>query len=281
MEWNKAKNYTIVFLVVINILFLGLNIINSRKNILRQEQIDDISLVLKDNNIILSGELPEKFRPMSQLSMSIYDYDYIKLQKIFFGDINNIRRTEEFSRIIFTEGNNRLSIDGNDIEFTGMIDDIPADGESAVGLANKYIKKINGLFGDYSLDGILDTDNAYQIEYLQRYGEYQVFSNNMTIVISAQGNLNIKLKYYQPVEYKGSKSSVISADEALFVILGKIKEEYPDERINIKSVELGYYLSENSESVGGMLTAIPHYRISIEDKGKYYYVNGYSGAVSH
>ena len=281
MEWNKAKNYTIVFLIIINLLFLGLNILNSRKNILKQEQIDDILLVLKDNNITLSGELPQKFRPMSQLSMSVYDYDYIKLQKIFFGDINNIKRTEEFNKIIFTDNNNRLSIDAGKIEFIGAADSIPEDEESAVSAAESYVKKINSVFGDYSLGCILNIDGGYQIEYLQRYGEYQVFSNSMIITLDGQGNINLVLKYYQPIEYKGSKISIISADEALFVLLSKIKEDYPDERVNIESVELGYYLNDNSESLGGVLAAIPHYRISIEGKGQYYYVNGYSGALSH
>lgn len=118
MDWVKAKNYTIIVLVILNIVLLGLNIYKSFDTRLSYSRINSLNALLKDDNITLSSKLPRSYKPMAEINASEYSFYHIKLQKIFFSGQNNVKRTEEYNSVIFMSDTSRLSLKGSSINYT-------------------------------------------------------------------------------------------------------------------------------------------------------------------
>ena len=170
MNWDKAKNYTIFFLLIINILLLVLNIVDKRDHILTSSQKADIIKILNDEHIVLDCEIPDTFSPMSTLSMEMYEFDLLKMQKIFFGNIDNVVRTDTDDTVEFTAGTDKLQIHGNTFIFTGTVDNITDTAEGRK-IADKYKNSISSVFGEYKFVKENRLGNSFYYEYNEKYNK--------------------------------------------------------------------------------------------------------------
>ena len=273
MEWKRAKNYTIVFLIIINVIFLILNVAKRSEYRLSTSDITAVSQVIEDRGIILNCDLPRDFSPMGQLYMREFGYDNLELQEIFFGSISGVRRVDVNDDIIFSRDNNTLTVARDSVSFSGTLETQPADIESAGVAVKEYVDALNDYFGDYSLNISSETGEGYYFEYRQSFQNQLVFSNYLKAWVDSNGSIQLIFNYQQPLEYKGTREDIISADEAVYAASRLIDDDFTT--ASVDGVEKGYFLVERYGS--GELAAVPQYKIYVNGGGASYYVNAYSG----
>ena len=253
MDWVKAKNYTIIVLVILNMVLLGLNIYKSFDTRLSYSRINSLNALLKDDNITLSSKLPRSYKPMAEINASEYSFDHIKLQKIFFSGQNNVKRTEEYNSVIFMSDTSRLSLKGSSINYTTTL---------------SY--DINNEFGKFKFYSISSANDEYVIKYYENREGYNIFSNFIYFTIKGN-NASIALNYVKLGSVIDTKNNIYAADEALYSAVKSIKKE--EEKPVITDVKLGYYAMKVNSA--GEVVAVPFYLINASNKE--YYVNAYTG----
>lgn len=258
MEWAKAKNFTILLLIIINIMLLGLNINKNSDNVVSNDRVQNISNVCRNNNININCSLPDTVMPASQLAIREYSYDYVKLQQIFFGTISDVNRTNSYNSIIFTKNDKRMVVEGSKVIYNGPRED-----------SKKYVNGINELLGSFNIQKMTG-DTVF---YYQSFGREPVFSNYICIENSNDSRMSITVNFSTIVRSVGAKETVIGSDEALYAAIKSITSDIDGQR-NILSVERGYYDSRTALSEEGAIP--PVYAIYVNDR--VYFVNAYTGS---
>lgn len=274
MDWNKAKNYTIVLLLILNGVLLGFNIINAFGRRLSNAEVENIITVLENNNISMEAEIPTDAKNLSQLSLEAANYSLFDLVNIFFETDESIKRTEEFNATIFKAGNRELRVEGDVVSYTDgnlSVSNI----EGAREAAEKYMEKILELFPDFSYEYSMEKDGEYKLKYGMYYKGNNCFNNVCKFNFDKSG-MTLTLRYLSPRGFFGTKSEVYSADVILLAFMNGIRELYPDESLTVIRLELGYL--SRYENDGEASEAIPYYRIIVAEKSETYYINGYTAA---
>lgn len=270
MDWIKAKKYTIIVLVILNIVLLVLNIYKSFDTRLSYSRINALNSILKSDNITLSTKLPTIFKPMAEINASEYSFDHIKLQKIFLSGQSNVKRTEEYNSVIFISDTSRLSVKGSSINYTTTLSYSVNSDEMAKEYADKLVNSINSEFGKFKFYSISNTNDGYVIKYYEKKDGYNIFSNFAYFTIK-ENNVSVAINYVKLGSTIDTKNNIYAADEALYSAVKSIKKEI--EKPVITDVKLGYYAIKINSA--GEVVAIPFYLISVNNKE--YYVNAYTG----
>ena len=277
MEWKKTKNYTIAFLLVINCIFLAMNIVRHKRTTLGSDDVAALVDVLGKKNIILNCDLPSSYSGMEPLYMRPYEYDNIELQEIFFGKISGVKRTDSGSSTIFTNGSSTLTVKGDTVTFEGSASTQAANEDEAYMLISGYVDELNYSFADYRKRLVKQIDDGFYFELGQNYQRRHIFSNYLKAWVKNNGSIKLVFNYQQPVEYKGSREDIISANEAVYAASKVIEADNKGGAV-INNAEIGYFLTEQSGS--DEQAAIPQYKIYVNDSESAYFVNAYSGDVT-
>lgn len=276
MDWKLAKNYTIIFLIILNIILFVANFFNDNKYKISQSQKNAIMSYLEKNNINLYTDLPVKHYPMQQIRVIKQSYDYFVLQDIFFENKENIKRTEEFSNTIFSNENETLTIYPDSIFYESLPNNEEAyySKDDVLEFCDKYIEEIKKHYSSFTLDRIVENDEYFLVEFNQKINNYTIFNNYIKFKIYKNGAKEIYFYYLEVDNFFSSKLDICSIDEALYVFSKEMKEVFGDEDISIRQIDLGYYSQDiSSESV---ITLIPHYRFFITNTKEAFYVNAYT-----
>jgi hypothetical protein len=207
--------------------------------------------------------------------MRAYEYDEIELQEVFFGELNGVRRTQSDNQKVFTRDEGVLTVSDSVVVFEGVLGGFEDEPETTANAVDEYVKKLNNNFADYSVHITDEVDDGYYFEYRQRFRNKSVFSNYLKAWVKHDGTVRLVFNYQQPIEYKGSREDIISADEAVYAAVPNIEKSFT--AASVDEVELGYYLVERTGS--SELVAVPHYKVYVNGGTAAYYVNAYSGAV--
>ncbi len=269
MEWTKAKNYTIIFLIVLNIALFGFNIYKSLGSRISSERINDLTALLEQKNITLACPLPRSYRPMAKIEVSDYDFDLLKLENIFMSGESNVKRTEEYNSIVFMSDKSRLIINGSTISYTTTADEPFPSEKAEKEYADSLIASINKSFGNYKFHSRSDTENGHLLKYYEKAEGRNVFSNFAYFTINGK-NISLALRYVSLGSEMNESTVIYAADEAVYSAYELMLKD--NKKPVITNVELGYYSleSENNESY-----AVPFYIIMCG--GREYYVNAYTG----
>lgn len=281
MDWSKAKNYTIIFLLMLNILLLGLNSIKEKKYILSNERYSDIKKILNQNNIDINAELPKEFKPMPQLNVSSYNYDVMEIQNMFFQDKENIKRTEELGKTIFRNDKEVIIIQNNTITYISKVNNNKSINEKeAVSITSKYISKISKKFSNMDINRVFEYNDRYEIFYSQKFIGNYILSNYIFFTVYKDGKIIIELKYNEAIDFGGQKIDIKPADEILFIFIDEIRKTYNDLAITIDKIDLGYFLDDvSTQNNSSSMTAVPYYRIFLSDSTRPYFINAYNGMI--
>ena len=271
MDWDRAKNLTIIFMLLLNI-FLGVLIyIFSEKYVLNSEQETNIIKVLSQNNIAVYTEIPKSYRPMNQILMSTPEYNMNLLIDILFEEQEAVRQTIEMDKIIFKDDVSELTLQNNFITFTSRVDGITTR-EEARRYARNIIDKASGMFNGFEFHGSTESENGILLEYYQRYGKSIIYSNYLKFFFSTDGRLEINFFYNPPDRYEDDTIKILSADEALFLLMGHINDMNYD--VFITGIDIVYYQDT-------LLKAVPYYRIYVLNKREPVLVNAVTGIVKN
>lgn len=270
MEWTKAKNYTILFLIILNIILLGLNTYKSLETRLSSGRINGLSSLLEQRNITLACPLPRSYKPMAEISVSDYNFNFLSLEKIFMSGDNNVQRTEENNSIIFISDRSRLIVKDSTINYTTTSVQPITSEKQAKEYTDRLISEINKDFGKYRYHSTLGTENGYLIKYYEKAEGLNVFSNFAYFTIKNE-NISLALNYVKIGNELREKSNIYAADEAIYAASPLIENE--NKRQIISKTELGYYCLDSEN--GYESYAVPFYVIISDNRE--YFVNGYTG----
>ena len=279
MDWGKAKNYTIIFLILLNILLFFCNIWVNEKNVITDEQINAVKSVLDKKGIKLSAEIPKNYDAMAQVNLDEYNYDVISLQEIFFPNQDDVRRFSDSGKIIITsnsdEKSGKVTI-SDDIVTYEKFDESLKNGLSegqALNICEKMANAISKIFTGLEFYDVKNYGDYYNVEYVQTYkGEY-IFNNYIKFKICENGNIIVQLRYFPVKNSFGNSVDICSADEALFIFSNKVRDYFKSQSINVSKIEKGYYFTDFQK--GESAVSMPFYRIEINEKETPFFINAY------
>ncbi len=277
MDWGKAKDYTIIFLVFLNITLFLCNLWLNKRYVITDEQIRAVKTILDKKNIKtdLCDDMPVEYEPMAQLRFDKYSYDEINIQNIFFGKGKTVKRTSDFDKIILSCEDKTISIIGDTIEYKGFSAGL-SDGfnrEYVLKVCGEYMDSISEIFDGFNLYSVNSYDNYFIIEYVQEYKGTYVFNNYVKFKIFENGEMYVSLKYFPVKGFYGEKVDICPADEALFIFSGNVKEILNLDEINILKIERGWYFNDFEKD--DSIISMPYYRIEIKETEEPFFINAY------
>lgn len=256
MEWSRAKNLILILLAGVNIILLILNIYKIQSNTVSTQRIENIMKICSQNDIDINCAMPREIVGTPSLAVREYDYDYVKLQQIFFGSITDVQRTSDLSSVIFTRGEERLTVENSKAVFSCPQRDY----------AN-YVAELEELLGKFDAE----KKSGKLIYYYQTYRGLPVFSNYICVDQSGS-KMTITLNYCSILRWTGERQDIIGADEAVYSAIDRISSDIRGEKA-ISAIKKGYYDSRTALSQDG--TIPPVYALYVNDR--VYFVNAYTG----
>ncbi len=267
MNWARAKNLCLVFLLLLNVfLFVMIKISDDRYK-LDKASLDSINNLLEKNNISV-GKIMPKFYPKRQLVLSDTPPDKDKLTKIFF-------KGEKFS----SDNDNCISNEKKRLEFVknGFQCEffLPQKFDSRKKL-NDECKEIVKKVKEPQENFVLDTQKygGKIIEYRQKFHSMIILDNFVRFEIENSAIKKIECQYRQPTNFLGPKYEIVSPDVILFEYMNT-DEIVKKNGTKINKFDLTYKtMRENS----GYQVALPCYRFVFDDDFEMLF-NAYTGKV--
>lgn len=275
MNWNRAKNYTILFLFILNAVLLILNINLSRSY--RSANEDSVKILLENDRIALNCEVPGGLKPMSQLRIPNYEYDLKKLQESFFTNRENVKRTAELGKTIFMSDAEILTVEKDIVTYTSANGIRYDTQKEAIKECNAYVSRLEKAFGKFALDTVTEYTDYLEIRYIGQFKGEKIFNNYAAFIIETGNALSIEFSYGAPDGFKERKLEICSASDALLLFMAEIRKIYDEDvSVNIERIDLGYYKDGLDTA-----NALPCYRIivSIDGYAEHFYINAYSNTL--
>nr|WP_317358582.1 two-component system regulatory protein YycI [uncultured Tyzzerella sp.] len=281
MDTKLAKNYTIIFLLILNILLFFLSFLLEEKYKITKEQEKTIIAYLEKENIKIYADIPKKYEPMPQISMKKTKHDDLALQNIFFKNNIDLIRTEKFEDTIFKQGEKTLRINNLFIYFQDLEikENFKYNRENSLNIAESYMKPLEQIYGKMYLDRVIEEEDYFFISYIQKIENYKIFNNVLNVKIYKDGKIKIYFNNYQKTDIISEKINICSVDEALYTFSKEIKNLIPDSEIYIRDIDLGYYLKMDNENI--TFSFYPYYRFYIKGNEMPFYVNAYTNSFEY
>lgn len=279
MDWNKAKNLTIIFLLLLNI-FLSLLVYNySERYMLTAEQEGNIIKVLSQNGVSVYADIPKSYKPMKQMLMNASEYNYNLLKNIFFENPELVKQTFELDKTIFKKPNEELTIQDNKISFETKREEEFLDLEIAKTYADKVIKKGTSIFKNLSLDVTLENENGITLEYYETNDKNIIYNNYLKFYFYNDGAVRVHCSYSEFAKYE-NKSIIISPDEALLLLMRYLNCFYSTSEEFITGIDIVYYQDENNSLHQSQNKLVPYYRFYLSGKSYPILINAITGNIT-
>lgn len=274
MQWQKAKNIILGFLIAVNvILFFLITNDNARYKLSALQEMAIIN-VLKREQIELNTDISLlNFSPMKRLALKPQEINHKEVLSLFFDNIEELEQEQAGERFVYTNHlktqfltiqNSSFEYDYyNDvdiIDFTKPTEEILVEAKK---LTDEFILKMGDLAKGFELDvfhhrvGDLDLINAV---YRFSYNSIIIYPNEISFTITKNGIRAIEYSFFEPTFYDGDKRGIFSPDEVLlrFMIDPVINNLKP---VIINNIDIVYYFKETdlNEEV---IYALPTYRIN-------------------
>lgn len=279
MEWQKAKKFVIVLLVVLNACLAVLNYQQNRESAMTASQEKAIFEVLSKNGITMYTDLITKTEPMSRLACVVPTYTKEDLERAFFGGEKTTVVPSQTSTVYRT-AEAELTVEGAKGTLTypqvekgkGQL----SRGD-ALKMAESYMNDMEKTFGEFVAYDIWETDEGYGMVFYEKYDDVIVFSNYFRVFVSQAGVYQTQFVYYPVVGYNGEKKDIFYGDEALLTFMRELRKNQPEGAVTVNRMELGYDLSDKeSQNREGTLYAVPCYRIYLMEQTEPYIINAYT-----
>ena len=267
MEWNKAKDIIIVFLVLLNIM-LGIFLnINSRRHTLSMDQEKNIVEVLASNNISMYCKIISKYEPMKMLELNPQTIDEAKMVEAFLGTPNAIAGKDGDIKSYELEGKSLIIYENKVIyENSNRSESMDLTNDKAISLCTEYLSSIGSLGSGYALDlGPYIRDGELILEYRQKNDGVVIYDNYFIFVVDERGIRCIDYSNNVPVGYSAGVREICSSDEALFSFLQAMKRESSQkpQRI-VEKMDIVYFVDSAEADTN---RAYPYYRIYYTEVG--------------
>ncbi len=289
MNWDKAKNLTIVFLLILNICLGFLVYNNSTRYVLAQEAETAIFRALSQNNLTLYAQIPKSYKPMAPIALMPPAYDVNVLLAAFFPPDTAFTRSNEYDKVIYTdEEGNTLTISGSQVVYeavdTQEVDPTAVFTKAAAWAeADAFMEAHADLLPGYVADvpNGFETREGYRLVYRQSYKGQLLYSNAMALTLTGKGVVKAEYAYQQPLKpsRENKAREIVPPDEALFTLMSHILSLYRNKETIINQMDVVYVLLENTREEAGAQKTTPCYRFWVEGLDRPYLLNAYTGVI--
>ena len=292
MEWERAKNYILIFFILLNLGLAFMWFMEYNRYMMTAEQERMIHAILGQNNISMYTRPMRRSPPMRPLNVSAFYYDVPELLELFFDDPNQVEqiddyifRSEESSLIIF---NGFVSYDNQSqhgFRNTALV--IPRslsyNGINRAIASNIADTFINNYFPDFHQDSIFYTEDATQgvrVIYRQVYRGRLIHSNFIELLITANGIRQIEMQFGRVLGHGGTSQMIFAPDEALLTFVQRVRHDAHDAPMVITHMDLVYFQEYfGSDQPGTFYPAVPVYRIFIQGEVMPFLINAYRNVM--
>ena len=279
MEWQKAKKFVIVLLVILNACLAVLNFQQNRETAMTASQEKAIFEVLSKNGITMYTDLITEMEPMSRLACMVPTYTKEDLESAFFdGEKTTVVPSQ--TTTVYRTATAELTVEGANGTLT-FPQVAKGKGElsrgDALKMAEDYMDGKERIFGEFVSYDLQETEEGYCVVFYERYDDTMVFSNYFRVFVSQEGIYQVQFVYCPVVGYNGEKKDIFYGDEALLTFMRELRKDHPEGAFTVNRMELGYDLSDKeSQTKEGMLYAVPCYRIYLMEQAEPYIINAYT-----
>jgi len=286
MQWDRAKNFMIIFFVLTNVMLAALIRYETGSHTLTRERENAIQAVFAQNNITMYYSIPRNFAPMRPLRVAGHDYDIDRLLTIFFppeaeGEMTHVTG---INRDVFTWENIRLVIANGAIFFvSGLSNEGIPNKDAAKALAQAFIEEH---YPGFELD-IHSTREArrggLRIFYRQVYQGHFIHTNFVEFLITGDGDdliiEEVDILYGRPIGFAYLPRELIGPDEALLTFVQNIRR-HNDMPIIINHMDIVYFQTTSGlREAYTMIYADPFYRIFIEGQEEPFRICAYTNRM--
>jgi len=277
MQWDRAKNFMLVFFLLANVLLAALIRYEAGTHTMTRERENAIQAVFAQNNINMYYPIPRQFAPMRALRVAGYDYDIDHLLAVFFPSYAEINHIEDTNRDEFIWENLRMVISNGYISFvSGLgITGVP-DRDAAIALTQPFIEEH---YPDFKLDihsTRLARRGGLRIFYRQEYQKHIIHTNFIEFLVTGEGDYlpnlvieEVDIQYVRPMGFAYLPRELVGPDEALLTFVQNISR-HGYEPVLITHMDIVYF-----QPVSGQQYAEPFYRIFIEGQDEPFLINAY------
>ena len=290
MEWERAKNYMLVFFVLLNICLGLLLFLENRRYTMTNEQSRLIRTVLDQNNISLYTIPMRRFPPMRPLNIKGFYYNEEDLLDILFDNPEDVERFDGDGRILFRYENVSMSISNGFIhyivpvgfsqnsreEFVGLglaPDEISFDYAEA--LTNEFI---DAHFPTFVQDDYFRASRGIRITYRQMYRGRFVHSNFIQFLVTPNGIQEIEMRFGEIVGHAVTAEMIFSPDEVLLTFVQRVRHISLESPMTIVNMDLVYHQVYYSDQPN-YYHAVPFYRIFINGSDRPFLINAFTNDV--
>ena len=285
MDWNKAKNLIIMFLIGLNAILLGLIYIYTPQYVLTGERETAVLNVLHANNMTLQTSIPRRYGPMPQLQMQPANYDLSALGRFFFGEGAALTHDIENERMVMTDDQGRTLTIFNDgfVLFDGLfLSSDAVDMHDIRSICDSLITQnadlAPGFIFDYPNQNGIQTAGGTRFEYRQRFKQQSVYSNFMSFTVTEAGIVQITYHFKKAIGFESAKREIIPPDAALFAFMRYFIELYgTGTAVAINAMDIVYYQEELSEGGVSAYSAAPFYRFWVAGMEMPFLINAHTG----
>ena len=263
MEWNKAKDIVIIFLIMLNVMLGVILFMGRARYTLSAEQERNITEVLYANNIIINTSVIRSTPPMRilELAPGIIHND-AEMTAIFLGTSSAVLSDEVGNMRRYDYGNNSLIIFENMLIFENgeQGEFIDLNFVTARRISDDFLRGLGDMAGGFILDvGPYWSGNEIIIEYRQRIDGLVIYNNYFLFAIDSYGIRRIEHSNNMPIGFSAAANEICGADEALFSFLRAMRMENVERpRRVIEKMDIVYFMDPDDLELG---SAYPYFRI--------------------
>jgi len=288
MQWDRAKNFMLVFFLLANIILAALIRYETGGHTLTLERESAILAVLEQNDIVMAYHIPRQFAPMRPLQVAPFYYDIERLLSVFaaffppYAEFDYTGSVRDDFRLTFEDENIHLTISNGYIQFVAGREHtgIP-DRYAAMALTQAFIRDH---FPDFRLD-IHSTRQArrdgggLRIFYRQEYQGRLIHANFVEFLVTGEGFdiviEEVDIQYCRPIGFAYMPREIVGSDEALLAFVQD--ERRPMHPIVITHMDIVYLqISSGMVETYVSIYAEPFYRIFIEGQVAPFLINAYT-----
>jgi len=273
MNTDRIKNIMLVLLSVLAIVLTTLVFLDEQQYILSDEQQSNIIEILQRNNMRVSTDIPQVFRPQRQLNAFLYRHNVYGIAERFFGYDGFVRDTEGATTIItsrqsrntitYFEREGEIVFQMPDGFFVGVLpQDFFKTATTAEELARSFIEEVLGepAVNMQLFSNILTPNMNYQLTFFDSYRGQLLYDSRIRVHITDKG---IEDVFYWQAGHSGmigSSIPIFSADEAMFALLNHLQiGEGIEDEMDLIDMQLVYAI----DNVGNRDRAVLAYLFTV------------------
>lgn len=291
MEWERAKNYILIFFVLLNICLGFLLFIENRRYTMTSEQERLIRTVLNQNNISMYMFPRQHLPPMRPLNVGGFYYNTDALLEILFQNPQQVEHVSINETKEFNDDTAFMSISNGFIFYRAdggfkqsSLEDFLAFSlepgeitfEKARVLTDEFIR---AHFPDFKQDDHFQASRGIRIIYRQEYRGQLVHSNFIEFLITPVGILEIEMQFGEIRGHAVTPIMLFSPDEVLLTFVQRVRQFTLEEPMHIDRIDLVYFQEYFSDQPYNIYNAVPFYRIFVRYNNRPFLINAVTNVI--